>query len=215
MNMERKLNNPIFYCIFLYTIILSCPLIVIENTLMTTGEQYYKRLIEPIEQQMMSVIARIIHNNDEAMDVFHSVLATIWAKLGRIDQHSNPHAYILRICITHAYDALRAAKSRRYHESIAVLRRHDMSSDKEVTTDSDERVLQLINDAICELPHRQAKSFLLRVVQDISFQEIANVLDCSEPTARSHFSKAKAKIRDRLTRRGVLKTCGSKGNEHE
>jgi RNA polymerase sigma factor (sigma-70 family) len=182
---------------------------------MTNGEQYYRRLIEPIEEQMMSVIARIVRDSDEAMDVFHSVLATIWAKLGKIDNHSNPHAYILRICVTHAYDALREAKSRRHHESMAVLQRCDVSVEKDGINDIDEQTLQSINETICELPHRQAKSFLLRVVEDFSFQEIANILDCSEPTVRSHFSKAKAKIRNRLTKRGILNNRGSKEHEHK
>ena len=77
---------------------------------MTNGEQYYKRLIEPIEQQMISVIARIVPNSDEAMDVLHNALATIWSKLDKIDKLTNPHAYILRICVTHAYDALKEGK---------------------------------------------------------------------------------------------------------
>jgi RNA polymerase sigma-70 factor (ECF subfamily) len=182
---------------------------------MTNGEQYYEKLIEPIEQQMMSVIARIVRDSDAAMDVLHSALATIWAKLEKIDRQSNPHAYILRICVTRAYDALREAKSRRHHEALAVLQRPEMFAEKEANGDVDEQALRSIYEAIGQLPHRQAKCFLLRAVEDFSFLEIANILDCSEPTARSHFSKAKAKICDRLAKRGILNTQGSKKNEYQ
>ncbi|MEN6306489.1 MAG: RNA polymerase sigma factor [Anaerohalosphaeraceae bacterium] len=171
--------------------------------MMTNGEQYYKRLIEPIEQQMMSVIARIVCNSDMAMDVLHDVFASVWTKLAIIDKQKNPHAYILRICITHAYDAVRDAQSRRRHEAKAMLQRSNEFSEKE-NDRLDAQVLESIYETIFELPSHQGKSFLLRAIEDFSFPEIAAILDCSEPTARSHYSKAKAKICERLTKRGFL-----------
>jgi len=180
---------------------------------MTNGQQYYKRLIEPIEQQMISVIGRIVRNSDEAMDVLHNALATIWSKLDKIDKLTNPHAYILRICVTHAYDALRNAKSRRYHESQAFFQRSDGWADQSVNGDNDEQFLKFVYEAIRMLPRKQAKCFLLRAVDDFSFLEIANILNCSEPTARSHYSKARVRIYDILRKRGVLDSDGKKKYE--
>lgn len=184
--------------------------VYIEKLMMTNGEHYYKRLIEPIEQQMMSVIARIVRDGDMAMDVLHNVLATVWTKLEIIDRQSNPQAYILRICITHAYDAVRDAQNRRHHEAKAMQQRSNVFLENEGNNGVDEQAVQSIYKAISELPDHQGKSFLLRAIEEFSFPEIAAVLDCSEPTARSHYSKAKAKICERLTKQGFLKPQGSK-----
>ncbi|OHB53480.1 MAG: hypothetical protein A2Y07_00295 [Planctomycetes bacterium GWF2_50_10] len=168
------------------------------------GEKYYKRLIEPIEQQMMSIIARIVRDSEDAMDVFNGVLAAVWARLDKIDKHGNPHAYILRICITHAYDALRDASRRRQKESIAASQRSNVFVEKNDNDPVDEQTLNAINSAICQLPHHQAKSLLLRVIENSSFEQIADILGCSEHTARSHVSKAKARLRERLTKQGIF-----------
>ncbi|MBN2511669.1 MAG: RNA polymerase sigma factor [Sedimentisphaerales bacterium] len=180
--------------------------------MMTNGQQYYNRLIEPIERQMMSVIARIVCNRDMAMDVLHDVLATVWTKLAIIDRQKSPHAYILRICITHAYDALREAQCRRHHEAKAMQQRANAVSEKD-NDRLDTPALESIYEAIFDLPSHQGKSFLLRAIQDFSFPEIAAVLECSEPTARSHYSKAKAKICSRLIKQGLLKPQGTQKNE--
>ena len=79
----------------------------------------FKRLIRPIENQMIGIIWRIVRDPDEAKDVFQNVLEQIWSKLEKIDQHSNPHAYILRICVTCSYDALRKRSRRRRYEAFS------------------------------------------------------------------------------------------------
>ena len=65
---------------------------------------------------MILTVARIVRDPEDAADVFQEVLAVIWNKLERIDRHPNPHAYILRICVTRSYDALRKKARRRRRE---------------------------------------------------------------------------------------------------
>lgn len=83
---------------------------------MGKSDELYERLISPIEKRMIGIVARIVRDPEDAADVFQEVLALIWAKLERIDRHPNPHAYILRICITRSYDALRKRARRRRRE---------------------------------------------------------------------------------------------------
>jgi hypothetical protein len=78
---------------------------------MGKSDELYERLISPIEKRMIGIVARIVRDPEDAADVFQEVLALIWAKFERIDRHPNPHAYIIRICITRSYDALRKRAS--------------------------------------------------------------------------------------------------------
>jgi RNA polymerase sigma factor (sigma-70 family) len=50
-----------------------------------------------------------------------------------------------------------------------------------------------------ELPTRQRAAVVLRFYEDLSFAQIALILDCTEPTARSHVHRALAALRARLT----------------
>jgi DNA-directed RNA polymerase specialized sigma24 family protein len=94
---------------------------------MGKSDELYERLISPIENRMIGIVARIMRDPEDAADVFQEVLALIWAKLARIDRHPNPHAYIIRICITRSYDALRKRARRRRLETRLILNTSQMS----------------------------------------------------------------------------------------
>jgi RNA polymerase sigma-70 factor (sigma-E family) len=49
-----------------------------------------------------------------------------------------------------------------------------------------------------QLPPTQRAAVVLRFYEDLSYAEIAAVLDCAEPTARSHVHRALLALRERL-----------------
>ena len=166
-------------------------------------DELYERLIGPIEKGMISIVARIVRDPEDAEDVFQEVLAQIWAKLERIDRHPNPHAYIMRICITRSYDALRKRARRRRHETRleSIMAKIWPARSLGYIREGDKETA--IRDAIAKLPPNQGKAVLLRVVEDSPYHKIADVLGCSEATARSHFSKGKARMVKLLSELGI------------
>jgi RNA polymerase sigma-70 factor (ECF subfamily) len=161
------------------------------------ADELYDRLIAPIEQRMGSMALRIVRDRDDAADVIQETLAVVWKKLHRIDRDANPHAYILRICLSRAYDLLRRRARRRRRESHAVARASAASpaaADPAVAAAAREQA-QSVRDAVALLPPKQAKAVLLRAAEGTSYAAIAGILGCSEPTARSHYSKGLARLR--------------------
>jgi len=66
----------------------------------------------------------------------------------------------------------------------------------EATTDADEAWRLCL-----ELPPNQRAAVVLRFYEDLSFAQIALILDCTESTARSHVHRAVATLRERLSER--------------
>ena len=65
-----------------------------------------------------------------------------------------------------------------------------------VTTGSDaDEAWQLCN----QLPPAQRAAVVLRFYEDLSYAQIAVILDCAEATARSHVHRALVNLRARLT----------------
>ena len=161
---------------------------------MRKSDEFYQRLISPIENRMIGIVARIVRDPEDAADVFQDVLAQIWAKLERIDQHPNPHAYIIRTCITRSYDALRKRARRRRREIRLESIKAKMwpASSSGSIKEGDRETA--IREAIGLLPPNQGHAVLLRLTEDSSYHTIADVLGCSEATARSNFSKGKARL---------------------
>jgi RNA polymerase sigma factor (sigma-70 family) len=170
---------------------------------MRKSEELYARLIRPIEKRMIGIVARIVRDPEDAADVFQEVLAVIWARLSRIDRHPNPHAYILRICITRSYDALRKRARRRRREIRLESIREKIWPARSLGYLKEGDKIPAIRDAIAMLPPNQGQAVLLRLMEDFSYQMIAGVLGCSEATARSHFSKGRARLIKLLGELGI------------
>ena len=168
---------------------------------MSAAADLYEQLIAPIADRMMATVARIVHDPDEAADTFQEVLAHIWANLRRIHGHPNPHAYILRVCISLSYETLRRRSRRRNRE--APLEGHAESASHPgaspaAALEHQERERRIL-DAVAALPRMQAQAVLLRLVEGVSFPSVAETLGCGEATARSHVSKGRARLRQLLS----------------
>jgi RNA polymerase sigma factor (sigma-70 family) len=171
--------------------------------MMGKSDELYERLISPIEKRMIGIVARIVRDPEDVADVFQEVLALIWAKLERIDRHPNPHAYIIRICITRSYDALRKRGRRRRREIRLESIKAKMWSARSLGYIKEGDKLTAIREAIAMLPPNQGQAVLLRLMEDSPYHTIAGVLGCSEATARSHFSKGKARLVKLLSELGI------------
>ncbi len=166
----------------------------------------YQRLIEPVEDRMIAIVTRIIQDPHDSMDVFQEILAVIWKKLKTIDRHPNPQAYILRICVTRCYDALRKKATRRREVR---LNKEAEQLMQQASPESSE-LSAAVREAISLLPAKQGKAVLLRLIEGEDYTAIAGILNCSAATARSHCSKGKTKLRTILTDLGICPERGVK-----
>ena len=83
----------------------------------------YDRIIRPIERQMMSAVWRILRDTDDAADAFQQATEKIWKLRRRIRRHANPQGYVIRICVSCAYDVLRRRIRSREREDLAAAER--------------------------------------------------------------------------------------------
>jgi len=170
---------------------------------MGKSDELYERLIRPIEKRMIGIVTRIVRDPEDAADLFQEILALIWARLERIDRHPNPHAYIIRICITRSYDALRKRARRRRREIRLESIKAKIWSARPLGGVKEVDKATAIREAIAQLPPNQGHAVLLRLTEDSPYRTIAGVLGCSEATARSHFSKGKARLVKLLSELGI------------
>jgi RNA polymerase sigma factor (sigma-70 family) len=155
----------------------------------------YEQLIAPVESQMTRSIWRIVRNREAAEDTLQDALTIIWKKLDRVCRHPNPHAFILKICVNAAYDTLRQRTRVRQREESANIQEFPAGSETNGLERLEKRNVEAeILAAIRRLPRKQALAVLMRIVQDQSYDSIAQALDCSEVTVRIHVSKGRAKL---------------------
>jgi RNA polymerase sigma factor (sigma-70 family) len=151
----------------------------------------YDALVRPIQDQMLRSIWRITRVAEDAEDALQESLTIIWKRRTRIQRHPRPQALMLRICVNCACDALRARLRRGSREMAMTDPQAFHATDGPVDQRLHNHELRDdISRALVRLPNRQATAVLMRHILELSYQEIADALGCSEATARVHVNRA-------------------------
>ncbi len=160
----------------------------------------YETLIAPIRDQMIRVVWQVTQDEEDAEEAMQEALAVLWRKFDRVCTHDNPQALVLRICHNAAYDVLRRKIRRRKRQEFfqQFLPRGKASRPDHIVAGREQE--SIILRAIAQLSRQQSVAVLLRLVQERSYTEIAEILGCTEVTARKHVARGRERLRERLPR---------------
>ena len=152
----------------------------------------YEEILRPIQPQMIKTVWRVLGNGDDADEALQQALIRIWKSWPGISRHPNPRALALKICSDCAYDELRRRFRRFRNRQLVGREVGSLPEPSEQLTRVELR--EIITNAIARLPRGQAVAFVMRVLQQQSYQEIAAALNCSEATARKHVNRARRRL---------------------
>ena len=171
-----------------------------RRSLVTDDRTIYDELIAPFEVTMMRSIWRVVRNPDLAEDSLQDALAVVWKKRFQIRLHPNPRSLILKICLNTAYDSLRKLKRMQRQTDLSQLGDTPAPLEHGADRDLEKReILEQVQMAICRLPRKRALAVMMRLIQEESYEAIAQALNCSEVTARIHISRGRAQLRKWLS----------------
>lgn len=166
----------------------------------TDDRAIYDELIAPMEARMMRSIWRVVRNADLAEDSLQDALTIIWKKRFQIRLHPNPQALILKICLNAAYDSLRKLDRMRRQTDLEQLNNAPAPPEYDAAHHLEEKeITKKVQQAVRRLPRKCALAVMMRLIQEESFEAIAQALDCSEVTARIHISRGRAQLRKWLS----------------
>ena len=150
---------------------------------------------------MMHSIWRIVREREAAEDALQDALTVVWKKRDAVARHPKPEALILRIAVSAAYDAVRKNRRRLRHEIPGLPdERVDDTATPVAKGIEDKGLRAAIMGAIGRLPERQATAVLLHIVEELSYEDIARAMACSESTVRVHVMRGRAVLARRLAR---------------
>ena len=142
---------------------------------------------------MYNTALRMLQNAHDAEDVLQSVFLEVFTKIDTFRFESSLGSWIKRITINKCINFL---KSRRLtlQELTAGF---DRLPEEEASPEPEYNV-ERINRAIGELPDGYRVVFSLYAVEGYDHEEIAQILQITEATSKSQYSRAKAKLRGML-----------------
>ncbi len=131
-------------------------------------------------------------SQDAADEAVQTALTKACEHWSRISRTSDQDAYVRRMIVNAHISWWR--KFRKRESSVAVVHQSAYVDDPATTVARTDAVWRLCQT----LPTRQRAAVVLRFYEDLTYPEIAAVLDCPEATARSYIHRALAALRRTL-----------------
>lgn len=173
-------------------------------------ESAYEELIEKYEQQIFGMVYRLLGNQSDASDVVQEVFLKVFRGVAAFREQSSLRTWIYRIAVHEAYNHRRwfvrhcrlevpMDENRAEHLSCADLTPDPGPSPFEQAVDSEARTL--IERALTQINPVFRTAVVLRDVQNLSYEEIADILQVSLGTVKSRILRGREALRRELTQR--------------
>lgn len=150
-------------------------------------EVFYRR-----EYAAMVAIARaLVRNGTAAEDLAQEAFVAAhghWPKIGGYD---DPRAWLRRVLINRA-----TSFQRRVGAELRAVTRLGGRAELDVPELSPQTTE--VWDEVGRLPRRQAQAIVLHYVEQLSVEEIGEVMGCSPGAVKSHLHRARARLNERL-----------------
>lgn len=146
---------------------------------------------------MYNICLRMTANEMDAEDVLQMSFVDVFTKMDSFRFESTIGAWIKRIVINNCINHIKRRKLR--FEALTE-GYNDLEDDNaSFDADIDPREVQKVMDAISQLPDGYRVVFTLYTMEGYDHQEIADILQISEATSKSQYSRARKKLRQMIT----------------
>jgi len=146
---------------------------------------------------MYVVANRFVKDSMEAEDIVQESFIKAFKRLDQFKAEVTFGAWLKRIVINTSIDSLKAKKERMVELEDVHLKVVDASSDDNWQVD-DTVSVNVIKDAIEELPQKYKYVVMLYLIEGYDHQEISEILKISEVASRTQLSRGKVKLQELL-----------------
>jgi RNA polymerase sigma-70 factor (ECF subfamily) len=160
-----------------------------------TGDRSaFAQLIEAYWDRLYRWLYRLCHDRHLAEDLTQEAFLRALSSLSSFRVGGSFQAWLFRIAYNHFLN------QRREGRRVRIAFPEELPSDAEGPAEQvlSREALQLLARAVGRLPTEFRAAFLLRVETDLSFREIADILQITEETARWRVFKARQKLMETL-----------------
>lgn len=164
-----------------------------------TKEQAFKILMKEYQEVIYFAIRRIVFSHEDANDITQNVLMKIWRYLDRFRGESNLKTWITKICVNEALTFIQKKKKmlNLFDDSYTDFMVTSVAEDKYFSPD---KIQQLLQQAILQLPEKQRIVFTLRYYDEMPYEEMSKVLDTSVGALKASYHFATKKIEEFLSK---------------
>ncbi|MHB9012778.1 MAG: RNA polymerase sigma factor [Ignavibacteriaceae bacterium] len=157
-------------------------------------ESTFNLLVLRHKEKVRNIIYLTLNNHELVDDIAQEVFLTVYKNLKRFRFESQFTTWLYRVTINKCKDHLRKIKIRSIFTPIK-----DEEEDLGYSTSPDEKdIAEIVRKAIDQLPEKLKVPLLLKDIEGLSYQEIAESIQCEIGTVKSRIFRAREGLRNIL-----------------
>lgn len=151
-------------------------------------EEGFRSLVRLYRERLYGVIFRLSGSHEDTDDLLQEVFLKVYQHIGKFKGESGLYTWLYRIAVNESLSFLRKRKKMRTEEMGTELQGHSWDGPE------GSHIQKQLEKAISSLPPKQRLVFDLRYFEEMSYREMAEVLETSEGSLKASFHHAVTKI---------------------
>jgi RNA polymerase sigma-70 factor (ECF subfamily) len=165
----------------------------------------FEELIKEYKKIAYNIALKMLKNKEDAEDVSQEALIKVYKSINRFNMDSSFKTWLYRIVVNTCLDHVRKNKENPISIDQPIRSGHDeFYMDVEDNRPTPQEVLEtkltqkMVMDAVNELEDDFKSIIILRDINDMSYEEISEVLECNIGTVKSRISRGRQKLKEIL-----------------
>ncbi len=166
----------------------------------------FGKIVAQFQDQIVNTCFGFVNNSEDAEDLAQEVFIEVYRSIGNFRGGAKLSTWLYRIAVTKSLDFLRKKKAQKRIQFVKSL----FGMDEEERQIADYKIahphlqleqqerLNVLHRAIAQLADNQRIAFTLNKFEDLSYKEIAAVMDVSLSSVESLIHRAKKNLKKRL-----------------
>ncbi len=171
------------------------------------NEQAFKKLVVTYQKLVVNTCFGIVHIREDAEDIAQEVFIEVYRSILKFRADSKLSTWLYRIAINRSLNHIRDNKKNKWFQSFedeVAAKNRQLQQLESSKTDQPEFEMEnkqravILHEAIGSLPQNQKVAFTLSKYEELSYQEISEVMELSVSSVESLLFRAKKNLQKKL-----------------
>jgi RNA polymerase sigma-70 factor (ECF subfamily) len=157
----------------------------------------FDTLFDKYQDYVYNIVHGIVGRADESRDITQDVFVQVFRSLSSFRRGARFATWLYRIAVNRAVDAARGARGWRWLSLDATMRTKPDPADNPAQQMDRQAEKDAVQAVLMQLAVQHRDILVLRYYQDLSIEEISEVLGCSVPAAKVRLHRARQHFKER------------------
>lgn len=164
--------------------------------------QAFNRLVTLYQRKIYNLALNYVKQEDEAKDLAQDIFVTVYQQIDKLKEESKFGAWLYQLALNHCRNRYQRLRRRGFFSNQSLDDPDtglNLSSEATPEKDYERRnTARLVREAIASLAPAEKEVILLRDLQELSYEEISDILDLPMGTVKSKLNRARLALKNRL-----------------